>query len=337
MTISVIVPVYNVQQYLEQCLNSIVAQTYSNLEILLVNDGSTDLSAKICDEFAVKDSRVKVIHQINGGVSSARNTGMDAATGDYITFVDSDDWLQKSMYQNMMDVACMKDRADIVMCDFINEKENAKENITSFIRKGFYSRTDIVKELYTTLLVTEDLGRLPIVSACICLFKKELLQQNKINFDVSLRYSEDYLFMAMVMLRADSFYYLKANYFYHYRQYEISRSKKYQPEWWDNFLLLNDKLNSLLSGNVEYDFSRQIKFQLIHSALYTSSAIFEENNLKSRKKILLLRNLFNDSALETSFSHLDFKNKPLGLKLALYLVKYKLAIGYWAYRSLINR
>ena len=98
--ISVILPVYNVQQYLEKCIESVVNQTYKNLEIILIDDGSTDMSGKICDEFAEKDGRIKVIHSKNGGVSAARNIGLDIATGEYIGFVDSDDWIESQMYEN---------------------------------------------------------------------------------------------------------------------------------------------------------------------------------------------------------------------------------------------
>lgn len=336
MKISVIVPVYNVEEFLEQCLESIVSQTYTDLEIILVNDGSTDQSAKICDDFAKRDTRVKVIHQINGGVSSARNTGIKAATGDYITFVDSDDWLEKEMYQKMMYAVKIQNGSEVIMCDFINEKYNCQEKITANIRDGFYVKQDIVKELYPTLLVTEDLGRLPIVSACICIFKKELFLNNKIAFDVDLRYVEDYLFMATIMLYTNSFYYLKDYYGYHYRQYEISRSKKYQPKWWDNFLLLNDKLSLLLSQDENYDFSRQIKLQLIHSALFVSSAIFHSNNLKTKEKLILLKKLFNDSVLRSSFSNLDFKNKPLGLQIMLHIVKSRQVLGYWIFKRITH-
>ncbi|MDR3314701.1 MAG: glycosyltransferase, partial [Oscillospiraceae bacterium] len=92
LLISVIVPVYNVEPYLPKCLDSIVSQTYANLEIILVDDGSTDASGSICDAYAAKDERVRVIHQANGGVAAARNAGLDAAVGEYIQFVDSDDW-----------------------------------------------------------------------------------------------------------------------------------------------------------------------------------------------------------------------------------------------------
>lgn len=100
--ISVIVPVYNVERFLSRCVDSILAQTYENLEIILVDDGSPDGSGAICDEYAAKDSRVQVIHKANGGLSSARNAGIDAATGDYLAFVDSDDWIEPETYSYLM-------------------------------------------------------------------------------------------------------------------------------------------------------------------------------------------------------------------------------------------
>ena len=97
--ISIVVPVYNAEKTLEKCLDSILCQTYHCLEIILVNDGSTDSSGNICDDYATKDNRIQVIHKQNGGVSSARNVGIDAASGDYIGFVDSDDWIDPRMYE----------------------------------------------------------------------------------------------------------------------------------------------------------------------------------------------------------------------------------------------
>lgn len=102
--LSVIVPVYNVENYLARCVDSILDQTYENLEVLLVDDGAKDSSGAICDAFAAKDSRVKVIHKVNGGLSSARNAGLEAAAGEYIAFVDSDDWIEPDAYAHLMDV-----------------------------------------------------------------------------------------------------------------------------------------------------------------------------------------------------------------------------------------
>lgn len=330
--ISVIIPVFNVESFLPQCLTSVINQTYINLEIILVDDGSTDLSGQICDEFAMSDSRIRVIHQENSGVSSARNAGIELATGEYLTFVDSDDWLEADMYKCMTQVLQEIEGPDVVMCDFILEKSGKSENITANIRGGNYKKKDIIKELYPNLLVTADLGRLPIVSTWNCLFKKELLLFNKITFDVSLKYAEDYLFMAETIISANSFYYLKDNFHYHYRQYDASRSKRYQADWWNNLLNLNSKLKSLVHENKDYDFSNQVQWQLIHSALFVSGAIFQYDNLTFWEKISLLKKIFNDEALKLAISDLNFPPKALGLKIVLYLVKYRMVVSYFFIR-----
>ena len=113
--ISVIVPVYKVEPYLRRCLDSLVGQTYTNLEILLVDDGSPDRCGAICDEYAARDSRITVIHQKNGGVSAARNTGLDAAKGEWLGFVDSDDWIEPEMYAALLEAA-VRTGADIAVC-----------------------------------------------------------------------------------------------------------------------------------------------------------------------------------------------------------------------------
>ena len=114
--ISVIVPVYNTEKYLNRCIDSILAQTFTDFELLLIDDGSTDCSGKICDEYAAKDSRVRVFHKENGGVSSARNMGLDNAQGEWITFVDSDDWVHEDFLKKRLALA-LNDNADIAYCD----------------------------------------------------------------------------------------------------------------------------------------------------------------------------------------------------------------------------
>lgn len=117
--ISIIIPVYNVEGYLHQCIDSIINQTYNNLEILLINDGSTDSSLDICNEYASKDDRIIVLNKKNGGQSSARNMGLDIATGDFIGFVDSDDWVEPNMYETLLKGA-KENEADIVACGVYN-------------------------------------------------------------------------------------------------------------------------------------------------------------------------------------------------------------------------
>lgn len=336
MKISVVVPVYNVEKYIEQCLDSIIDQTYRDLQIILVDDGSTDGSAIICDEYAAKDSRISIIHQPNGGVSVARNTGIEAATGDYLTFVDSDDWLESGMYEKMVNQLNNSSGLDMVMCDSTLITKDSEIKSTDFIREGYYSKSQIVSELYPVLLVTEDFGKIPLVSVWNCLMKRSILMHHHIRFDPGLRYGEDYLFMPEILIHTTSFYYLKGTHYYHYRQYEESRSKKLQPDWWHNFLDLNKKLKVLLADSKEFDFTRQLKLQLIHSALFLSSAIFKNKGLRERDKLQLLKNLFNDSELRAAFSNLDIRTQPMLLKVVLFLMKRKMSVNYYIYRNMVS-
>lgn len=130
--ISVIIPVYKVEPYVRKCIESVAGQTYDRLEIILIDDGSPDRCGEICDECAQNDSRIKVIHRQNGGLSAARNSGLEAATGDYVLFVDSDDYIHKNMVERMHNIAIEK-QADVVVCDYLKvnegeEKEQLQES-----------------------------------------------------------------------------------------------------------------------------------------------------------------------------------------------------------------
>ena len=114
--VSVIIPVYNVEKYLKDCINSILNQTYSNWEMILVDDGSVDNSGDICDKFSKNDSRIHVIHQTNKGVSFARNKGIEKANGEYLIFIDSDDWIENNMFEEMI-TAINNTKADACYCD----------------------------------------------------------------------------------------------------------------------------------------------------------------------------------------------------------------------------
>ena len=123
--ISVIVPVYQVEQYLDRCVSSILEQTYDHLEVILIDDGSPDSCPRLCDEWAEKDPRVRVIHQENGGVSSARNAGLDAATGDYIAFVDSDDAIRPNYFETLY-ALLTEHQAELSICKMLVVDEEGK-------------------------------------------------------------------------------------------------------------------------------------------------------------------------------------------------------------------
>ncbi|QIU93774.1 glycosyltransferase family 2 protein [Bacteroides faecium] len=151
--ISVIIPVYNVEQYLHQCLESVIGQTYKNLEIILIDDGSTDNSPRICDDFAAKDKRIVVIHQHNAGLSSARNVGLDMMTGDYVSFVDSDDWIEKDMFATLLTVLEGEEDTEIVVCSYYWVRGERCMPVDNSGKKVIYTREDALKELFRDKII----------------------------------------------------------------------------------------------------------------------------------------------------------------------------------------
>lgn len=150
--ISVIVPIYNVEKYLDKCINSIVNQTYQNLEIILVDDGSPDKCYQICDEWAKKDARINVIHKKNGGVSSARNAGLDVATGDFIGFVDGDDIIAPDFYETLADEA-EKNSADISACFFkyYNDDYSVQKHAECYIKsQKSYTSYELLNDYFSS-------------------------------------------------------------------------------------------------------------------------------------------------------------------------------------------
>ncbi|MBE6453854.1 MAG: glycosyltransferase [Alphaproteobacteria bacterium] len=179
--ISVIVPVYNVEQYLPQCLDSIINQTYKNLEIICVDDGSPDNSGKILDEYAKKDKRIKVIHQENGGLSVARNTGLDNATGEWVSFIDSDDYIALDFYENLISAANKSD-TDVVQC--------GHSVFSTQIDKTFSYKSKIVEGFVN---IIKNLKRGYVWNK---LWKRELIESNNLRFYPKI-YIEDILFSVM--------------------------------------------------------------------------------------------------------------------------------------------
>ena len=210
-SISIIVPVYNTDKYLCKCLDSILAQTYTNWEAILVDDGSTDKSGKICDEYAAKDKRFNVIHQNNGGVSVARQTGLDNSTGDYIIHCDPDDWIEPTMLEDMLKCA-LANNADMVICDIVSHqygknechKQNIANNITA-------------KELQTKIINEEIHG-----SCCNKLVKKNVCKGIAF-YPTSITYCEDELFNLRLLCQDIKITYLPKG-LYHYIQRTGSNS-----------------------------------------------------------------------------------------------------------------
>lgn len=211
--ISVIVPVYNVEKYLDKCIESITKQTYSKLEIILVDDGSTDQSGKICDIWQQKDHRIEVIHKINGGLSDARNVGIKNSKGEYLVFVDSDDYLELDMIENLYQNALEND-AQIVAGGFIYE--TSSEQMPYYAKKNYIANSEeALKRLFTNNDISSNI--------CDKLYKKELF--DKIEFPVG-KIHEDMATLYKLLDKACTISHIdKAGYHYVQRQGSIINSK----------------------------------------------------------------------------------------------------------------
>lgn len=184
--VSVIVPVYNVQEYLRQCLDSILVQTFSDIEVIIVDDGSTDQSREICDEYAQKDNRITVIHKKNGGLSDARNAGLDVASSEYISFIDSDDWIHPLFFEKLLAQQERTD-ADIVACTihFFSDDHKIDEVWPRIEQDYVYQRKEFIENFFP------DVKRVIMPSVCNKIFKRSIF--SSVRFPLGKKYEDAYV------------------------------------------------------------------------------------------------------------------------------------------------
>lgn len=225
--ISVIVPVYNKEKYLEQCIDSILSQNYSNLELLLVDDGSTDESGAVCDGAADKDHRVRVFHQANGGPTAAVITGLKEASGDYYMFIDSDDYVSKEMLRKMAGclIGC---QGEIVCCNHVLEKLRETAPVIQPLSPGVYEGAKLDREIKDRLLGREE--RIIPMSRCMKLCEKSVFEGNEKYYDTGLRMGDDFNLIYPALLAAKRIVIMENALFYHYRYVEDSIVHAYDPD-----------------------------------------------------------------------------------------------------------
>ncbi len=233
--ISVIIPVYKVEPFLDRCIESVVNQTYKNLEILLINDGSPDNCPKMCEEWVKKDSRIKLLNKVNGGLSSARNMGLDHCTGDYIIFLDSDDYVDINAYQKLHDTIIEKD-VDIVCCNFMNVDVDGKlvNEETAFRPEHEFHKVYDGEEYLTKIL---ELKLIPVVWNRI--YKRAVFDNHRFTVGVM---SEDMLFFIHRCDKNLTFYDIEDK-FLHYTQRSDSITSA------TNYAFFEHQLNNVATSN----------------------------------------------------------------------------------------
>lgn len=223
--ISVIVPIYNVKMYLKQCVDSILGQTYENVELILVDDGSTDGSGKICDEYAQKDNRIKVIHKRNEGAVKARKVGLQEATGNYILYVDGDDWLEPNMIERLYDIL-REQNVDVAMCGRFEDTGDTHRQVFQGIQEGRYDKLALLEKVYPYMIVNGaffEWGLFP--GLWDKLFKRECLEKHLMSVNDILTMGDDAACVYPALLNANSIYVLQEC-LYHYRQSTSSMVKQ---------------------------------------------------------------------------------------------------------------
>lgn len=256
--ISVIVPVYNGAEFLRSCVDSILAQSFCDLEIILVDDGSTDESPEICDRYAAQDKRVICIHQENAGAAAARNCGLKASTGKYIAFVDSDDWIDQDMYETMVSAAEERN-CDLVICDCLKESEAGSCIYTHELPGGYYDREAMVAQYFPQLLMPDSMEYPVTISNWLLLIRREIIEENRLSFPEGMRFSEDLLFGSEVGYYAQSMTYLKDYTPYHYRQNPASVTHTAFKDKWPLLLELYRRIRKSFQKKPDYDFTPQIQ------------------------------------------------------------------------------
>jgi len=215
--ISVIVPVYNAEEFIRKCLDSIINQTYRNLEVILVDDGSPDKSGKICDDYSLEDSRIKVIHQQNQGLSLARNNGMSMATGDFFAFVDSDDYIDADMFKILLD-SCIENECEMSFCSIYKVRSGEKKVESYFNADCILSNDELMRYAF--------LDKIPSY-ACNKLIKAECF--NNIQFQPGLKYEDIELFPRLCYKIKKCAYVNRPLYYYVFNEKSITcnRSNAY--------------------------------------------------------------------------------------------------------------
>lgn len=234
--ISIIVPVYNAEKYIRRCVSTLTGQTFKNLEILLVDDGSRDNGGRICDELAGEDERIRVIHKENGGLVSAWNRGFVESTGEYVSFVDSDDWIDLNMIEEMARFLTGNPK-EIVASDYIIEKENgSRRYVWQAMPPGEYDRAAVEREVIPNLLGKEN--RYVTISRCMKLIGRELIADNRKYSDERAVFGEDVTVMLPSLIDCGRLVIMDHKAYYHYLYVESSMVHKYDGKLYEKIRLL---------------------------------------------------------------------------------------------------
>lgn len=239
--LSIIIPVYNTDKYLTYCLDSIVGQKGIEYEIILIDDGSNDNSPIICDEYSKKYDNVRVYHKPNGGVSSARNLGIENSNGKWITFIDSDDFVSPEYIYDISDI--LSKNIDLIIYNYISYYNDSKKEEGRFILKnGYYNGINALLDMAIQLEIAS-------LSTCTSIYKKEIIEKNHIRFNINMKTCEDFMFNLKYYSNIESYYAIDTPYYY-YRQNNESVTHNRKLSHAEDYQLIYDELVRIIDNHV---------------------------------------------------------------------------------------
>lgn len=325
--ISIIVPVYNVEMYLSQCIDSVINQTYQNIEIIIVNDESPDNCLKIIEDYARKDNRIKYINQKNTGLSGARNAGVKLSSGEYLMFVDSDDWIDLDCLEQMLEYA---NNHDLVIASYYREFIN-KTQIRKLNSAGFHSSAFIQRRIVGLIgeELTDPSQADSLVTVWAKLYSSKIIKRNSIQFisTKEIGTSEDLLFNLEYLEYCKTSFVIDSP-LYHYRRYNLnsftSTNKKNLFFDWKN---LFNRIHNLIAYKKE-DFHIALNNRIALSIIGLGLNEMQNPNGYS-DRIKNLKQILNDPLYDKAYKQLVLKYFPLHWKLFFAFAKYNFALGVY--------
>lgn len=316
--VSIIVPVYNVWKYLDKCIKSLILQSYTNIEIILVDDGSQDSSGSICRKYAQLDSRIHALQQDNGGVTSARKNGFAHSNGEFILFVDSDDYVSPYIVERML-VAQKKYHADIVSCQYYEGPEGKMHFHETDLPTGFYTHRQIRNDIFPVFLYNVKTKEEGIKGyLCTRLFRRSLVS-SALQAGEGMIFSEDKVGLFKAFYLADGIYIMNDP-LYYYVEHKGQVTRKYNPLYWNNFELYFKRLKKI---DTEHFLDRQIPNQAFVILKMLVKMEFENTDLCFPKRIALLKEHFSEFLFKLSQGankNFSWKDKEY---IQYYLLKHK--------------
>lgn len=322
--ISIIIPMYNAEKYIARCLESVINQSFNNIEIIIVNDGSTDESLEICKKYGEVDERIIILNKRNSGVSVARNEGMNVATGEYVMFVDADDWIDESMCQDLYK-RISECQADICFCNNIKEYGNKSEYIDFGISKDVIS-LDEIKEVILSLIEEKDKKiahrRETFRGPCAKLYKRSIIIDKNITFNKELAIGEDLVFN-LEYLKYCKKIVVERKFLYHYRVNLQSATKRYRENAWDTYRKLLVILEEYLKSNFSKEeyIDRLNKLKLKYFIISINNEMSKSNKKGYVEKIRCIKSICEDEVINFALKNASKGTRGPKNRIKLFLLR----------------